>query len=585
MIWRLQILGGATVLGAQNKPVRFRSRSALALLVYVALHDGPVQRHTAEGLLWPASDPERQSQNFRRALADLREVLEPGDLRGTILDSTRESLALVAGSMEVDAAEFRAAALQGLIGGPEASLIASADLYRDVLWPDAADDWIYAYRDELEELYAQVVDDLSERWVCSGRSREAIRLGRAAVLKAPMREEVYASLVRAYAASGMGVEAIRQFETLEAMLDEHWGESPSARSRAALETPASVTHPAIVEMGETALTPGGALVPTSEHYIERQTDKQAADAIRSHESVVLIHGPRQVGKTSLLARSLVKARSDGHAVVLSDFQSLSETQVRDVERLYRTLADQLVRGIGIQLDSTAAWNPWLGPNSNLDSLVQRALTEIERPVLWAMDEADRLFGHDCSNDFFGLVRSWHNRRALDPGGPWSKLTVAITYATDAHLFITDLNQSPFNIGVRLRLSDFDLERVQELNRRLGSPASTTDVERVFELTNGQPFLSRRALEFLSTSGTVAELEAIATQDDGPFGEHLRRLGHVVSQDHSIHAAIGQLLVGEDIPDKRTRSRLISGGVAKEVGKEIAFRVPLYGLYLRSGASN
>jgi len=31
--------------------------------------------------------------------------------------------------------------------------------------------------------------------------------------------------------------------------------------------------------------------------------------------------------------------------------------------------------------------------------------------------------------------------------------MAIAYATEAHMFITDMNQSPFNVGTRLSLAD------------------------------------------------------------------------------------------------------------------------------------
>jgi len=582
MIWKLQILGGASVVDEQEHPVRFRSRSALALLIYVALHDKPVPRSTVEALLWPDSDPERQSQNFRKALSDLREILEPADSRGTVFDATRDSIGINEGRLVVDADEFRARVREGLAGGPESALLDASDLYHGPLWPDAHDEWIYAYREELEEMYAQVIDELGERWVTQQRSRDAIRLGRAAVLRAPLREEIHAALIRAYAASGQSVEAIRQFEALERMLDDNWGEAPSARSRAALDTPIAESPATKGPRPPVAKdTSGGAMSPSTATYIERPADAHATGAIRSRESVVLIHGPRQVGKTSLLARCLGNARDEGHVVALSDMQSLSASQVTDSERLYRTLADQLIRGVGVEMDLPGAWNSWLGPNSNLDNIVHATLAKVDRPVLWAMDEADRLFGHECCNDFFGLVRSWHNRRALDPTGPWSRLSVVISYATEVHLFITDLNQSPFNIGVRLRLEDFDLERVQELNRRLGSPAGSQEVERVYALTHGQPFLSRRALDFLGGSGSIDELESLATSEGGPFGEHLRRLGHVVARDDSVRMAVGQMLSGASIADARVRSRLVSGGVARETGATTAFRVPIYGNYLRS----
>src|SRR5918912_560109 len=86
-------------------------------------------------------------------------------------------------------------------------------------------------------------------------------------------------------------------------------------------------------------------------------------------------------------------------------------------------------------------------------------------LVWGLGEVDRVFPYEAGGQLFGLLRSWHDRRRLEPDGPWDRLTVAIAYATEAHLFITDLNQSPFNVGTRLTLEDFTPGEVAELNRR------------------------------------------------------------------------------------------------------------------------
>src|SRR5438105_3525682 len=124
-----------------------------------------------------------------------------------------------------------------------------------------------------------------------------------------------------------------------------------------------------------------------------------------------------------------------------------------------------------------------------------------------------------------MFRSWHNRRALDPGGPWSRLTLAIAYATEAHLFITDLNQSPFNVGTRLALEDFTLQQVDDLNGRHGEPLEGEgELERFYDLVGGQPYLVRRGLyELRARDLDLAALESQACGDEGPFGDHLRRL--------------------------------------------------------------
>src|SRR5437762_8624029 len=102
-----------------------------------------------------------------------------------------------------------------------------------------------------------------------------------------------------------------------------------------------------------------------------------------------------------------------------------------------------------------------------------------------MDEVDRLFPCDYAGEVFGLFRSWHNRRSLDPAGPWARLTLALTYATEAHLFITDLNQSPFNVGTRMVLDEFTLDQVADLNRRYHCPLRTAaEVSRYYDWLGG-----------------------------------------------------------------------------------------------------
>src|ERR1044071_6110944 len=132
------------------------------------------------------------------------------------------------------------------------------------------------------------------------------------------------------------------------------------------------------------------------------------------------------------------------------------------------------------------WRPQRGPNPNFRRSLHREVMETSSvPLVWGLDEVDRLFDCDFGTEIFGLFRSWHNDRALDPTGPWGQLTLAIAYATEAHLFITDLNQSPFNVGTRLALEDFTLAKVADLNARYAAPLKTdAEVARYHRLVGG-----------------------------------------------------------------------------------------------------
>src|SRR5205085_1295429 len=65
----------------------------------------------------------------------------------------------------------------------------------------------------------------------------------------------------------------------------------------------------------------GSLVPR--FYIVRPTDQEFLTAIARRDSIVLVKGARQMGKTSLLARGLEQARATGARVVITDLQMLN----------------------------------------------------------------------------------------------------------------------------------------------------------------------------------------------------------------------------------------------------------------------
>jgi AAA-like domain len=149
-------------------------------------------------------------------------------------------------------------------------------------------------------------------------------------------------------------------------------------------------------------------------------------------------------------------------------------------------------------------------------LRREVLEKLPCRLVWGMDEVDRLFTCSFGTEVFGLLRSWHNARSLDPDASWHKLTVALAYATEAHMFITDMNQSPLNIGTRLSLADFTREEVSELNHRYGCPLpDIATLNQFYELLSGQPYLTRRGLNELAAQKlSFAELTCQASQHDG-----------------------------------------------------------------------
>jgi len=328
---------------------------------------------------------------------------------------------------------------------------------------------------------------------------------------------------------------------------------------------------------------GGAVPLESKFYITRPADEKFRAAIARHDSIVLVKGARQVGKTSLLARGLQQAREAGASVVLTDFQNLSSADLESFEKLLLSFADSFADQLDLDISPRQLWKADRSPGINFEQYLRReALLKTSSQIIWGLDEVDRLFTCDFGSEVFGLFRSWHNKRALDPAGPWRRLTLAIAYATEAHLFITDLNQSPFNVGTRLLLEDFSFEQVAELNSRCGSPLrDPAEVARFQRLVGGHPYLARRGLhEMVSESLDLAALEARADHDEGPFGDHLRRILVSLTQDAALSEVVRGMLRGKPCSTPESFYRLRSAGLMTgDSASDARPRCQLYATYL------
>lgn len=330
--------------------------------------------------------------------------------------------------------------------------------------------------------------------------------------------------------------------------------------------------------------PGGALPLHSPLYITRSSDEDFCHAIARHDSIVLVKGARQVGKTSLLARGLEAARMVGAQVLLIDFQHFGPSAFENAAKLLPAVAELIAYQVELPTRANENWNDLLSPSSNFERFVRRkVLADDESYFVLALDEVDRLFHHDYASEIFGLFRSWHNLRALDPNGPWSHLTIAIAYATEAHLFISDLNQSPFNVGTRLTLDDFTSEQLAELNERYGSPLVDQDqITRFRQLVGGHPYLAQRGLyEIYKRKFSLAALDQNADREDGPFGDHLGRLSISLQQDHNLLEELRGFLQSATNLSNGAFYRLRSAGVISgDSANDTRLRCQLYERYLK-----
>jgi hypothetical protein len=210
----------------------------------------------------------------------------------------------------------------------------------------------------------------------------------------------------------------------------------------ALRTPPVLHEPVPPWKREPA---AGAVPLDYQFYVERDTDAEFQAAMARREGIILVKGARQMGKTSLISRGLQQARDAGQRVLWIDLQMLDTADLESVDRFFRALVEIIADRLDLEVLPDLVWRSQLGASANFARYLRHeVLAKQEEPLVWGLDEVDRLFDRDFGSQVFGLFRSWYNERQVDRTAPWSRLILAIAYATEAHLFIIDPNQSPFN---------------------------------------------------------------------------------------------------------------------------------------------
>jgi hypothetical protein len=164
---------------------------------------------------------------------------------------------------------------------------------------------------------------------------------------------------------------------------------------------------------------------------------------------------------------------------------------------------------------------------------------------------------------------------------WKKLSIILVTSTEPFLFIKNLMQSPFNVGQTVELGDFTLEQVVELNRRHGSPLGPQQEQELFALLGGHPYLVRKALYLLANGSlSVEDLFALAAEDRGPFGDHLRHLLFRLGNQPPLKAGLREVLQRNACPDEGVFIRLRSAGLVRQEGSSMLPRCELYRRYFR-----
>lgn len=343
---------------------------------------------------------------------------------------------------------------------------------------------------------------------------------------------------------------------------------------AELPQPLPQAQPVTLEM------PEGTMDTQSGFYVVRASDAVAQAAIARQGVTITIKGPRQMGKSSLLNRTIAAATAAGKRVVFLDFQLVDKASLTNADLFFRQFCSWLTDELELEDRVEEYWQTPLGNSQRCTRYVNRyLLKQVGGPMVLAMDEVESIFDTDFRSDFFSMLRSWHNNRATV--AQWKQLDLALVTSTEPYQLIDNLNQSPFNVGEVIELVDFSPGQVTELNGRHSSPFNSAETEKLMALLGGHPYLVRRALYLVASQRTsVADLFKHATDDRGPFGDHLRYHLFRMHDKQELVSALRKVISNNTCPDETIFFRLRGAGLVRREGHAVVPRCQLYADYFR-----
>jgi len=310
-VWRIELLGTLKGIRHGQELTRFRTRRVASLLAYLAYFRQRVHsRDEISEMLWPDVSIDTSRRNLRQALSSLRHALEPAPLpKGSVILTIHDGVQLNPETFTTDVSEFEALIAQSKREERPARVIEllnrAVDEYKGDLLPGFNDEWIWAHRLRLEDLYLSALRRLGAEEP-SDAAIDHLRIG---VIREPFNENWHIELMRRYLEIDRPENALDQFSALEAALADSFGQSPS---RAAVQL-AEQAQGQIASQGKTVHRkvrprqtssvpePIVSLPVFTNRYFGREAEIQTICSMleQSRSRLVTILGPAGVGKTRI----------------------------------------------------------------------------------------------------------------------------------------------------------------------------------------------------------------------------------------------------------------------------------------------
>jgi hypothetical protein len=293
--------------------------------------------------------------------------------------------------------------------------------------------------------------------------------------------------------------------------------------------------------------PNGSIPLGSGFYLERTPIEAQIDReLAKPGALVRIKAPREMGKTSLLMRVLDRAKARGARTVSLNLDRVDRAILSDLNQFLRLLCANTARQLQLKPQLDLYWDEDLGSKISCTTYFQEyLLAQIDTPLIFALDEVDRVFEYpEIAKDFLPLLRSWYEEAKTLP--IWQKLRTIVVHSTEVYVPL-QLNQSPFNVGLPVQLNAFTQAEVRQLARCYGLDwEDGVQAQQLMDLVAGHPALVNIALYHLSRGEmTLTRLLATAASPTGIYHDRLQRHWATLSEQPELARALATVMTATE----------------------------------------